>query len=95
MDAGDKKSKIKFFLYNKRESGKNGREMDWQNRMEAIKFYTKNSWSKTNYKNKYRNRKCNNQEENQVHVLQECPTLEQLNVQKATMKNIFYEDIKH
>ncbi len=37
---------------------------------------------------------CNNQEENQIHVLLECSALEQLNLQKGTMENIFSEDIK-
>ncbi len=34
-------------------------------------------------------RLCNNLEENQVHVLQECQALEQLNLQKAIIENIF------
>ncbi len=36
---------------------------------------------------------CNNYED-QVHVLQECPALEQLNLKKAAMENIFSENIK-
>ncbi len=36
---------------------------------------------------------CNNNEEEQVHVLQECLALEQLNLKKATMENRFSEDI--
>ncbi len=34
---------------------------------------------------------CNNHEEDQVHVLQECPALEELNLKY--MENIFNEDI--
>ncbi len=37
---------------------------------------------------------CNNQEEDQIHVLQECSVLEQLNIQKTTKENIFNENIK-
>ncbi len=37
---------------------------------------------------------CNNQEEDQIHVLQECSVLEQLNIQKTTKENIVNENIK-
>ncbi len=36
----------------------------------------------------------NNKEKKQIHVLQEFSALEQLNVQKSTMENIFKEDLK-
>jgi hypothetical protein len=101
-EAGDKKTKAKFFLENKGEwrTGKRAKYMDQLNRMEASTIFKARSRMlevKNNYKNKYRNRTCRlckNHEEDQIHVLQECPTLERLKLKKATMENIFDEDIK-
>ncbi len=41
-------------------------------------------------------RLCNNQEDDWIHVdlIHECSAMEQLNLQMATMENIFNEDIK-
>jgi hypothetical protein len=53
---------------------------------------------KNNYKNKYRNRNCrmcNNNEEDQIHVLQEYPALGSLNLKKATMEISLVRMSKH
>ncbi len=38
---------------------------------------------------------CNNQEDDWIHIdlIQECSAMEQLNLQMATMENIFNEDV--
>ena len=101
-EAGNKKSKVKFFLNNKGEwqTGKRAEYMDKLNRMDASMIFKARSRMlevKNNYKKKYRNhmcRLCNNKEEDQTHVLQECPALEKFNLKKATLENIFSEDIR-
>ncbi len=74
--------------------------MDSLNRMEILQGKVKNAAGQkqpTKRTNLYRNRICricNNHKEDQVHVQQECPAPEQLNLSKATMENIFSEGIK-
>ena len=98
--TGKTKSKIKFLLDNKQEwtIGKPAQYMNKLNRYQAsIIFKTRSRMLevKNNYKNKYRDHKCrlcNIHEEDQMHVLQTCPELQNKGLETVTIMEIFNED---
>ncbi len=95
-------SKVNFFLENKREweVGRRAEYVGRLTRMEASTIFkarsrmleVKNKTIRINTETEYAD--CNNQENDQLHVLQECSALGQMNLQKATMENIINEDVK-
>ena len=102
IKSGENKSKVKFFLENRGEwtIGKRATYLNKLNRMEAsiiFKARTRMLDIKNNYKNKYRDktcRLCNQQEEDQIHVLSECTGLNTKGLQPVPTSSIFSDNIE-
>lgn len=101
-EAGKDKSKVKYFLENKKEWKVKTRAkyMNKMNRVEVSTIFKARSRMleiKNNYKNMHRNRNCRLcglQEEDQTHVLEECTALTRLQLEPVRRSEFFSDDIK-
>ena len=99
-DGASKKTKTKFYMDNKRDPkpGNRAKYMDKCNRMDAniiFRARTRMLKVKANYRNMYQDmtcRLCNETEESQEHVLEECKNEIRTKLGKITTQDIFEEN---
>ena len=96
--TGEKKSKVRDYMERAQNTGYRKEYMNELNRMDVssiIRARARMLQAKKNYKGKYKEMKCRFckiQEETQIHLLQECNSMNREKYPEITIEDIFTED---